>query len=237
MVNTLAMPAIAARPVLPAVACRIAIVDDHTAIIEMMRGIVESIGGYKVVGVAMNAGDAREVCRRLQPDMIVLDLVLPGVSGFDLLADLRAACPRTRVLIFSGHLKAATMREALTSGAFGLIEKTATLNEFQDALRAVGSGQVYFSRFAGEVIRKIVHRDPGVPGPSAKLTEREKSVLRAIADGLSSKEISARLGISRHTVVNHRTRLMKKTGCRGVALLARYALQIGLVNDTSELSD
>ena len=234
MVNAPATPSSAAGPGSPPRACRVAIVDDHTAIIEMMRQVVESISGYKVVGAAISAAEAREICRRTQPDMIVLDLMLPGVSGFGLLGELRAACPRARVLIFSGHLRPAIMREAMLSGAYGLIEKTATLDEFQQALRAVGSGQVYFSRFASEVIRRIVNRDPSMLARSVKLTDREKAVLRSIADGHSSKEISTRLGISRHTVVNHRARLMKKTGCKGVARLARYAIQIGLVNDMVE---
>ena len=234
VVNAPVMPAPVSRPVAVPAGCRVVIVDDHTAILEMMRQIVESISGYKVVGSAISAAEAREICRRAQPDMIVLDLVLPGVSGFGLLGELRAACPRARILIFSGHLRPPLMREAMLSGAFGLIEKTATLGEFQEALRAVGSGQVYFSRFASEVIRKIVNRDPAMLARSVRLTLREKSVLRAIAEGMSSKEISARLGISRHTVVNYRTRLMKKTGCKGVARLARYAVQIGLVDETIE---
>ncbi len=208
------------------------IVDDHTAIIEMMRKVVESIPGYKVVGCAMDAAEAREVCRRERPDLIVLDLVLPEVSGFALHDELRGICARARVLVFSGHLRSASVRDALLSGAHGLVEKSASLEEFRHALRAVGSGQIYFSRASSEVIRKIVNRDPAHAVRLVRLTEREKSVLRAIAEGLSSKEISSRLGISRHTVVNHRTRLGKKTGLRGVALLSRYAVEIGLVGDS-----
>jgi len=212
--------------------CRVVIIDDHTAIIEMMQRVVDSIDGHKVIGYAMNAAAARELCRREQPDLIVLDLVLPNVAGFALHDELRGICPRARVVIFSGHLRMATIRDALLRGAHGLVEKSATLDEFHQALRSVGSGQIYFSRAASEAIRKIVNRDPAQAVRLPRLTDREKAVLRAIAEGLSSKEISDRLGISRHTVVNHRTRLVKKTGLRGAAQLARYAVQIGLVGDT-----
>jgi len=184
-----------------------------------------------VVGCAMDAAEAREVCRRERPDLIVLDLVLPEARGFALHDELRGICARARVLVFSGHLRSASIRDALLSGAHGLVEKSASLEEFRHALRAVGSGQIYFSRASSEVIRKIVNRDPAHAVRSVRLTEREKAVLRALAEGLSSKEISARLGISRHTVVNYRTRLVKKTGLRGVAQLSRYAVQIGLVGD------
>ena len=218
----------------PAGGCRVVIVDDHVAIIGMMRGVVESIAGYRVVGTAMDAAGAREVCRREQPDLVVLDLVLPGASGFSLYEQLRAVCSRGRFLIFSGHLRAASIRDALLSNAHGLVEKSAPLDEFQQAIRAVGSGQVYFSRASSEMIRRIVNGDPGQAARSARLTEREKAVLREVAEGLSNKEIADRLGISRHTVVNHRTRLSRKTGLRGVARLSRYAVQIGLVNDTVE---
>jgi DNA-binding NarL/FixJ family response regulator len=221
----------------PSGRCRVVIVDDHTAIIEMMRGIVESIAGFAVVGTARDPAEAREVCRREQPDVIVLDLVLPKVTGFSLYDALRGVCARARFLIFSGHLRAGSVREALLAGAHGLVEKSASLEEFHEALRAVASGQVYFSRGSSEAIRRIVNRDPARAVRPARLTDRERAVLKAIAEGLSSKQIAARLGISRHTVVNHRTRLMKKVGLRGVALLARYAAQVGLVDETVDLAE
>jgi DNA-binding NarL/FixJ family response regulator len=216
-----------AAPSLPS-RCRVVLIDDHSAIIEMLQQVVESVPGYKVVGSAPEAGQALELCRREQPDLIVLDLVLPPASGLVLLGDLQAACPRARVIIFSGYLHPASIERALSSGVHGLVEKMAALDEFREALRAVSSGNVYFCRSASEEIRNLVNLKPA---RSARLTERERSVLQAIANGFSSKEISTHLGISVHTVVNHRTRLMQKTGLRGAAQLARYAAQIGLVDD------
>jgi DNA-binding NarL/FixJ family response regulator len=218
---------LAPTPRLPA-ACRVVLIDDHSAIIEMLQQVVESVPGYKVVGSAPEVGLALELCRREQPDLIVLDLVLPPASGLALLGDLQAACPRARVINLTGYLPPASIQRALSSGVHGLVEKMAALDEFREAMRAVSSGKVYFCRAASEEIRNMVNLKPT---RTARLTEREKSVLQAIANGYSSKEISTRLGISVHTVVNHRTRLMKKTGLRGAAQLARYATQIGLVED------
>jgi DNA-binding NarL/FixJ family response regulator len=209
-------------------------VEDHVAIQQMMRAAVELIAGYKVIGYAADLAAARELVRRERPDLIVLDLVLPSGSGLGLLAELRELCPRSRVVVFSGNLRPGTIRAALVSGAHGLVEKTATLDEFHQALRAVGSGQVYYSRYASEAVRKIVDRRRGEPPGIVRLTDREKAVLRAIGEGLSSKEISVRLGISWHTVVHHRTRLAKKTGVRGSARQARYAVQLGLLADSVE---
>ena len=98
----------------------------------------------------------------------------------------------------------------------------------------MGSGQIYFSRFASDAIRKIVDRRPGQSARWTRLTEREKAVVRAIAEGLSSVQISKRMGISHHTVADYRARVSRKTGIKGVAQFARYAVQIGLVADTVE---
>jgi DNA-binding NarL/FixJ family response regulator len=206
----------------------VVLIDAHSAIVEMLQQVVESVPGYKVVGSASAAAAAFELCRREQPDLIILDLVLPPRSGLALLTDLQAACPNVRVIIFSGDLHASAIERALSAGVHGLVEKIAGLDEFREALRAVSSGSVYFCRSASDEIRKLVNLKPT---QTARLTEREKGVLQAIANGFSSKEISSRMGISIHTVVNHRTRLMKKTGLRGAAQLARYAAQIGLVEN------
>jgi DNA-binding NarL/FixJ family response regulator len=208
---------------------RVVIVDDHRAIVGMIKAAVEALPGFRVVGQAVEAGEARELCRKEQPDVVVLDLVLPKASGLSLYGELRGLCPRTCFLIFSGHLRGAAVREALLGGVHGLVEKSAPFEEFQRALRAVGSGQVYFSRSASEVIRRIVNRAPGEPVRPPRLSEREKAVLRGVAEGLSSRAIAQGLGLSPHTVENHRARLARKTGVRGAAQMARYAVEAGLV--------
>jgi DNA-binding NarL/FixJ family response regulator len=199
----------------------------------MMTQVVESIPGFKVIGSAKDAWAMRELCRRERPEVVVVDIMLPRASDFVVLGELREVCAGARVLIFSSHLRPALLRSALLSGAHGFVEKTAPLDEFRHALRAVGAGKIYFGRSSSEDIRNLVNRGPlEQPRRVSRLTEREKTVLSAIADGLSSKEISAKLGISIHTVVHHRSRLTQKTELRGVAQLSRYAVQVGLVEET-----
>ncbi len=223
---------------------RVVIVDDHVAVGEMMALFVREIADCDVAGCARDANAALELCRREQPDIIILDLMLPtghrgpgAESGMALLPELRTCCARAKILVFSGCLRPAWIRRLLLAGAHGLVEKTARGEELGEALRALGAGRFYYSRFASEEIRQIVNRNAAQRASLLSLTEREKNVLRAIADGLSSKEISARLGISVHTVVNHRCGLMRKTGRRGAAQLARYAVEWGLVEEVGPTTD
>lgn len=216
----------------PARPCRVVIVDRHRAVLDMMTRIIESLPGFAVVGHAGDAGAIRQLCRREQPDVVIVDLMLPGSSGMGVLAEVREVSGQARVLIFSSILRPELVRGAVLSGARGLVGRSSTLGEFCQALRAVASGQIHFDRSGNDEIRNLVGRRPGDRRHHARLTEREKAVLCGIADGLSSKEISARLGISVHTVVHHRGRLMRKTGLRGAAQLSRYAVEVGLVGET-----
>ncbi|HSH94119.1 MAG TPA: response regulator transcription factor [Roseimicrobium sp.] len=205
------------------------IVDDHQAIIEMMTHVVDSIAGHRVVGAAKDAKEALGIAERERPDVLILDLVMPQFSGFFLLKELRKVSCSARVLIFSGNLSPVSIREGLAAGVFGFVEKAAPLQEFRTAILAVGAGQVYFDPKTSRVVHGLVNRNHEGPTVGPDLTEREKTVLRLMALGQSSKEIAERLDISVHTVINHRSNLMKKTGLRRVAQLSLYAVQAGLI--------
>ncbi len=211
---------------------KVVIVDDHAAIIGMMTQVVDSLPGFKVVGSALDADTALTLCRNQPVDIIILDLVLPGVSGLSLLRDLTVVRPQARVLIFTGNLNAAAMRGALIGGVLGVVEKMASLETFRAALQSVAIGQTYFGPLAGELIKGLVSRN-SASKEMVELTKREKTVLCHVAQGLSSKEIATKLGVSVHTVINHRSNLMKKTGLRRVAQLSLFAAQSGLIGETS----
>lgn len=216
-----------------AVTAKVVIVDDHAAIIGMMTQVVESLPGFKVVGGALDADTALTICRNQPVDIVILDLVLPGVSGLALLSDLMVVRPQLRVLIFTGNLNAAAMRGALTAGVLGVVEKMASLETFRAALQSVAIGQTYFGPLAGELIKGLVSRGSTASAGMVELTKREKTVLCHVAQGLSSKEIADKLGVSVHTVINHRSNLMKKTGLRRVAQLSLFAAQSGLIGETT----
>ncbi len=209
----------------------VVIIDDHMAIIEMMTPVIDSIPRFKVVGHALEGAPGLTLCRRLQPDVIVLDLILPQTSGLTLLADLRAACPQSKVLVFSGNLSASAIRGAFAAGASGFVEKAGSLDEFRAAMQAVVAGQTYFGTHTSTVIKNLVCRNTPVKD---ELTARERVVLRHIAEGLSSKEIALKLGISVHTVLNHRSRVMQKTGLHRVAQLSLHAAQLGLIGELAQ---
>ncbi len=218
------------------VTTRVMIVDDHAAIIGMMTQVVESLPGFKVVGSALDSDSALALCRSMPVDIIILDLVLPGVSGLALLNDLTVVKPNARILIFTGNLNPAAMKGALAAGVLGVVEKMASLEIFRAALQSVAIGQIYYGPLAGDLIKGLVSRNP-VPQPGTiELTKREKTVLCHVAQGMSSKEIAERLGLSVHTVINHRSNLMKKTGLRRVAQLSLFAAQSGLIGETSSPS-
>ena len=211
---------------------KVVIVDDHAAIIGMMTQVVEALPGFKVVGSALTADTALTLCRNQPVDIVILDLVLPDMSGLSLLRELTVIRPQARVLIFTGNLNAAAMRGALISGVLGVVEKTAPLETFRAALQSVAIGQTYFGPLAGELIKGLVSHNGGRK-EMVELTKREKTVLCHVAQGLSSKEIATKLGVSVHTVINHRSNLMKKTGLRRVAQLSLFAVQSGLIGETS----
>ncbi len=215
----------------PAHPVSVVIIDDHMAIVEMMSPVIESIPRFKVVGFALEAAEGLSLCRRLQPQIIVLDLILPPTSGLTLLADLRSVCPQSKVLVFSGNLSSSAIRGAFAAGASGFVEKAGSLDEFRAAMQAMVAGQTYFGAHTSSVIKTLVCRNAPV---QSELTPRERVILRHIAEGLSSKEIAGKLGISVHTVLNHRSRVMQKTGLHRVAQLSLHAAQLGLIGDLAQ---
>ncbi len=211
------------------VRCRVAVVDDHTAILEMMVPIIESLAGFRVVGQLTDADEAVTFCEREQPDLIIADWVMPRVSGPVLLQELKRACARGHLMVFSGNLWPAAIRLALSAGALGIVDKMAVLEVFRMAVQTVAQGRAYFSPLVSEQIKQIVTRRTRGETKPVELSGRERAVLRYIAEGFSSKEIAGFLGISAYTVVNHRTSLMRKVGLRRAAQLSLYAAQLGLI--------
>jgi DNA-binding NarL/FixJ family response regulator len=213
---------------------RVAIIDDHVALIEMLAAFIEGIPGCKVVGTATEAVKGLDLCREAKPDIIILDIVMPRISGLSLLGDIKAISPNSRVLIFAGSVNAASVSGAMAAGVAGFLEKTCTLDEFRSALGAVRSGRVYFDSQVSEIIRNVVSRNPAVQVAGSKLTTSEEAVLGFVANGLNSKEIATLMTVSVHTINNHRSNLMQKLGIHRVAQLTLHAARMGLVGEVAE---
>ncbi|WP_237023427.1 response regulator [Lacunisphaera limnophila] len=212
---------------------RIIIVEDHTAIREMLAEILKVDPAYKIVGESGEGLQACQLCLDLKPDLIVLDARLPGLSGVDILRRISKQLKATRVMVFSAYESPALVREMLEAGAHGFVEKTAGLGEFKKGLETIAHGGTYFGPGVAALLRTVVaNKNPG--SGIETLTDREREILKLVAESYSTKEIAQKLGISVKTVDNHRTNLMRKLDLHDVASLTRYSLEIGLIDHRAQ---
>lgn len=205
----------------------IMIVEDQTAIRQMLTAFVAAMPEFTVVGEAGDTEEALRVAEATKPRVVVLDWMLLGGLGLDFLRNVRID-PPPHVLVFSANTTDLAVREALASGARGYLEKTASFSEFTAALQAIASGRTYLGPMIARNVRRIVSNPEKLSGPS-DISVRERDVLRFIAEGLSSKEIAERLGLSVRTVENHRASITRRTGLRSVAQLTLHAVRLGLI--------
>jgi DNA-binding NarL/FixJ family response regulator len=204
---------------------RVVVVDDHASIRQLLGLVISREGPFEMVSEAGNGFDALKECRRLQPQLVVLDLLLPELNGLEVLRTLRGELRDTRFMIYSGTLNRNLIVEALHARPHGFVHKTDRLDVFFEALRAVANGCCYFTPFA----TKLMDDDRQRSHASMRLTERERAVLQMIAEGLSNKEMASRFSIAPKTVEHHRAQVMQKLGIHNVANLTRYAVRLGLV--------
>ncbi|MEI9896218.1 MAG: response regulator transcription factor [Chthoniobacter sp.] len=204
---------------------RVVIVDDHASIRQMLGMVLAREGPYEMVGEAGTGFEALKVCRRVKPQLVVLDLILPEMNGAEVLRTLRAEMRETRFMVYSGTLNRSLIVGALQARPHGFVHKTDALATFCEALRAVVGGCCYFTPFA----TKLMDDERQVSTASARLTDRERAVLQMIAEGMSNKEMASRFSIAPKTVEHHRAQVMQKLGMHDVATLTRYAVRVGLV--------
>jgi len=210
---------------------RVLVADDHAVVREGIRTLLESTPGFEVVGEAGSGDEALAIIGRMDPDVAILDITMPGLSGIDVITRLRATGARTGVLILSMHDHPEYVLGAVRAGADGYLLKSAGPAEIRDAVRAVAAGHEAFgpriTQLLGSALRDEAARSAS-RGRLDLLTPRELEVLSRVAAGRTSREIGEDLGISHRTVETHRESLMKKLGIRTVAGLTRFALEAGL---------
>jgi DNA-binding NarL/FixJ family response regulator len=195
----------------------------------MLAEILRFDPAYKIVGESGDGQKACELLIEMKPDVVVLDARLPGLSGVDILRRVSKQLKTSRILVFSGYESPALVREMLEAGAHGFVEKTAGLVEFKKGLESVANGGTYFGPGVAALLRNVVANNNPTAGADL-LTDREREILKLVAESHSTREIASKLGISVKTVDNHRTNLMRKLNLHDVASLTRYALEIGLID-------
>lgn len=212
---------------------RVMLVDDHTLVREGIRHVLTGTPGVEVVAEAGDGETALRLAAETRPDLVVLDLSLPGISGLEVTASLRELLPDVKVLILSVHDHPEYVLGAVRAGAQGYLRKDTSPAELREGLRAVARGESYFSPPVARHLTAAV-RGEVEPGDDhelrlARLTPREREVLVGVAAGETSRAIAARLGLSPRTVESYREGLARKLDIRSVAGLVRFAMDAGLV--------
>jgi DNA-binding NarL/FixJ family response regulator len=208
---------------------RVLVADDHMIVRTGIRHVLESEAEFEVVGEAASGTEALALTSQLHPDVVVLDISMPEMTGLEVAGRLRASSPDTRVLILSMHDHAEYVLESVRAGAHGYLLKDTAATELRDAIRAICQGESYFSPPVASRLSAAVREERVTQAGLEQLTGREREVLLGIARGRTNKEIAGQLGISHRTVETHRESLMRKLQLRTVAELTRFALGAGLV--------
>jgi two-component system response regulator NreC len=223
---------------------RLILVDDHDVVRTGVKTFLEKQPGLQVVGEAGNGEQAIAIAQQLNPDVIVMDITMPGMDGLAATRHIKSLCPECRVLALTVHEDKQYFFEMLAAGASGYITKQAAADELVAAIRVVAQGHVYlqpalarwlledYIRLAGST--GGISRDQAVEGRGTQvksvLSKRELQVLELVAQGNTNIQISEKLGISPKTVARHRERIMARLNLHSAAELVKYAIRSGLVD-------
>ncbi len=199
---------------------RILIAEDHAMLADALKMLLDTQDDFECVGIAVDGNRALQCARELSPDLLLLDLGLPGLDGLEVMTALQALPAPPRVLVVTARMDAGSVRAALALGAAGYVPKNESTSELLLAIRRVAQGRRYIS---DEIAGLFV--DDAAPQTEVKLTASERTILRLVGEGLTSKEIGAKLGISEGTVRKHRENLRSKLGTRNSAEMAAYAIR------------
>jgi DNA-binding NarL/FixJ family response regulator len=209
---------------------RVLLADDHTLVRAGIRGLVANLPDVEVVGEAGDGHEALRLAEALHPDVVLLDIGMPGLNGLEVTARLTKLDPMIRVVILSMHISEEYVLQALRAGAAGYLLKGSAVAELEVAIRAVVRGDTYLSPAVSKrVVDDYVSRTSGASDPLAALTPRQREILQLVAEGHTNKEIAQRLGLSYRTVETHRNQLMKRLGISDLTGLVRLAVRVGLI--------
>lgn len=217
---------------------RIMIVEDHTLLRAGLKALLLQEPDLKIVGEADNGRDAVRAISVLAPDLVLMDLSMPGLGGIEAITEIRRRSIETRIIVLTIHKTDEYIHAALRAGANGYVLKDATHDELRGAIRTVLSGKTYLSpdvssRIITTYLRAADARD--VVRPWDTLTHREREILKLVAEGRANRHIAEYLSLSVKTVEKHRSNLMRKLDLHNVAMLTTFAIENGLLADTGNV--
>jgi DNA-binding NarL/FixJ family response regulator len=204
------------------------LVDDHEIVRKGLRSLVETRSDWTLCPDAADGLEALRIAKETRPDLVVLDISMPSVSGLDLIVQLKNMLPKTEILVLTMHESERIMAQALRAGARGYLLKTESGDKFLEALTALSRHQAYFSSVVSETLLKS-YLNSGSAEEYDPLTPRERQIVKLIAEGNSNKKIAMILNVSIKTVETHRASAMRKIGANSSANLALYAARNDLV--------
>jgi DNA-binding NarL/FixJ family response regulator len=213
---------------------RLLLVDDHRILREGLKALLANQAGIEVVGEASDGAEAVEQVAALRPDVVIMDMVMPRMNGIEATAEIHRRFPASRVLILSMYDEAEYVQQVIRAGAAGYVLKGYAADDLLRAIAEVHAGASFLHpSVAAKLIADYVRQAPApasVEHDEPPLTPREREVLKLIADGNTNQEVAERLRLSRKTVENHRTSIMRKLGVHDVTELVKYALRTGLIS-------
>lgn len=212
-------------------ATTIVLADDHHVVRQGLRALLEAEPDFAIVGEAADGLEVVSLVERLAPDVLVLDLMMPGLNGLDVVRQVSQRLLQTRVVILSMHSNEAYVLEALRNGVAGYVLKESTASDLAKAVREAAAGRRYLSPPLSErAIEAYIHKAEATPLDMYEtLTGRERQVLHLTAEGYNNSEVAERLCISARTVETHRANIMRKLGLRSQTDLIRYAFKRGIL--------
>jgi DNA-binding NarL/FixJ family response regulator len=207
---------------------RILLADDHGVVREGIKRLLSDQPDMQVVAEASDGTEVVRCVQAIRPDLVMMDLSMPGTSGVEATMLVKAACPDTKVLALTVHEDAAYLREFLRAGASGYLLKRAPTEELVRAVRVVAEGGLYVDpRVAGSLVNTLIDAQRHEANSAAELSDRETEVMRRIAQGFSNKEIAAQLNVSVKTVETYKARSMEKLGLKSRVDIVRLGTQRG----------
>jgi len=210
---------------------RVLVADDHTIVRQGIVGILKSSEDVEVVGEAADGAEAVEKATKLKPDVVVLDVSMPHLTGLEAARRIREALPATRVLVLTMHDDEEYVLKMVRAGASGYLLKDSAGSELIAGIRALKAGKAYFGPHASRALAEAYQSGGPLPDdPFERLTDREREIFQLVVEGKTNAQIADLLFISPKTVDNHRTRMMEKLGIHGTAELVRFAAKHNLLS-------